>query len=151
MISPASSGELLMAACALGPAILLLWFFAARNDFAVPPSRIVAAFVAGILTLLPLWALSLLLFPWLGGDHGAAAIAGHAFIAAGGCEELVKWLAVMAFCLRRSAPTSVPTAAIDCMVLGAAVGLGFAAIENLRYVLHYSEHWRGVALARGLM
>src|SRR5476651_2407705 len=136
-----------MAACSLGPAILLLWFFTARNDFAVPPSRILAAFVTGVLTLLPLWGLDALLLPGLGKDHGAAAIAEHAFIVAGGCEELVKWLAVMVFCARR--PGAV--AAVDCMVYGAAVGLGFAAVENLHYVLHYPAHWRGVALARGLM
>jgi protease PrsW len=136
-----------MAACSLGPAILLLWFFTARNDFAVPPSRILAAFVAGTLTLLPLWGLDAVLFPWLGRYHGATAIAGHAFIVAGGCEELVKWLAMMAFCARRAGTL----AAVDCMVYGVAVGLGFAAVENLHYVLHYPAHWRGVALARGLM
>jgi hypothetical protein len=40
---------------------------------------------------------------------------------------------------------------MDTVVYGAAVGLGFAAYENLAYLIHHAEMWRSLAILRSLL
>ena len=56
------------------------------------------------------------------------------FLIVGPIEETVKWLAVRSYAYRTDAFQTV----IDGVVYGAMAGVGFAAIENLLYILMFS-------------
>lgn len=56
------------------------------------------------------------------------------FIVVGPIEETVKWLAVRTYAFRTDAFRTV----VDGVVYGAMAGVGFAAIENLLYILMFS-------------
>src|SRR6185312_3008742 len=62
-------------------------------------------------------------------------------------EETVKILAIAAGSLRRR-----PSAdRMDTVVYGAAAGLGFAAYENLAYLVQHAEMWRALAALRSVL
>lgn len=56
------------------------------------------------------------------------------FIVVGPIEETVKWLAVRAYAYRSNSFQTV----VDGVVYGAMAGVGFAAIENLLYIIMFS-------------
>ncbi|WP_436903035.1 PrsW family glutamic-type intramembrane protease [Halovenus halobia] len=56
------------------------------------------------------------------------------FLIVGPIEETVKWLAVRSYAFRTDAFQTV----VDGVVYGAMAGVGFAAIENLLYILMFS-------------
>jgi RsiW-degrading membrane proteinase PrsW (M82 family) len=62
---------------------------------------------------------------------GLAGIVVFYFVVVGPVEEFVKWLAVRVYAYRGEAFQTV----VDGVVYGAAAGLGFAAIENLIYIV----------------
>lgn len=133
---------------AVAPGLLILWLVIATDKRPEPPTLIWATFllgVAGIFALRyvrapfdPLWRT--LDDPWL-------AVGSRALFAAATPEELVKIgvIAVFAARLRKFAEP------IDGVVYGAAAGLGFAAYENLVYLVAYADNWRAVAVVRDVM
>src|SRR6185437_15414299 len=62
-------------------------------------------------------------------------------------EEAVKILAILAVSLWRR-PFADP---MDSVVYGAAAGLGFAAYENLAYLVEHAEMWRSLAALRSVL
>src|SRR6185437_12321210 len=62
-------------------------------------------------------------------------------------EEAVKILAILAVSLWRR-PFADP---MDTVVYGAAAGLGFAAYENLAYLVEHAEMWRALAALRSVL
>src|SRR5487761_1379754 len=62
-------------------------------------------------------------------------------------EETVKILAIVAV----SAPRRPFADPMDTVVYGAAAGLGFAAYENLAYLVEHVEIWRSLAALRSVL
>jgi hypothetical protein len=62
-------------------------------------------------------------------------------------EEAVKILVIVAVSARRR-PFADP---MDTVVYGAAAGLGFAAYENLAYLVQHADMWRSLAALRSVL
>lgn len=65
---------------------------------------------------------------------GALGLALFYFLIVGPIEEFVKWLAIRVYAYRTDAFRTV----VDGVVYGAMAGVGFAAIENLLYIIMFS-------------
>jgi RsiW-degrading membrane proteinase PrsW (M82 family) len=136
---------------AIAPALLILWLVVAAGDRSGPPVKVWTAFLLGAASI------SLLGFvrapfnhllaipenPWL--EQAVHAIFGIALP-----EETVKVLAIVAVSAVSAArrPLGDP---MDTVVYGAAVGLGFAAYENLAYLEQHSDMWRALAALRSVL
>src|SRR5205085_2232697 len=62
-------------------------------------------------------------------------------------EEIVKIVVIVAVSARRR-PFADP---MDSVIYGAAAGLGFAAYENLAYLVQHPEMWRSLAVLRSVL
>ena len=143
------------------PPILLGIIIWKSDRFQEPGKFLVASFLLGVSIILPLDLLIMItehhLAPLLGldleayrewkaggyKDEGAIApIAEHvfqSFFRAAFLEEGIKFALLIFFCVRLS-DLNEP---IDAIVYGAAIGLGYAAIENVGYLMssNYDEAW----------
>ena len=143
------------------PPIILGFIIWKSDRFQEPGKFLVASFLLGISIILPLDLLIMItehhLAPLLGldleayrewkaggyKDEGAIApIAEHvfqSFFRAAFLEEGIKFALLIFFCVRLS-DLNEP---IDAIVYGAAIGLGYAAIENVGYLMssNYDEAW----------
>jgi RsiW-degrading membrane proteinase PrsW (M82 family) len=132
---------------ALAPALLLLWLVVTADSRPEPPRVVWICVGLGALIAIPVGLLEFALRrhlpivpnPWIGGYEAALVLAGLP-------EEIVK-IAIIAVVAWRSRDFDEP---MDGVVYGTAVGLGFAAVENLGYVAG-NAHWFGVAVLRGLL
>lgn len=134
-------------AAAIAPALLVLWLVVAADSRPEPPRVVWAAFILGALSIYGLHYISLLLVPhipvthhpWLAVDETALFIVSIP-------EETLKIfiIAVIAF---RARAFDEP---MDGVVYGTAVGLGFAAHENLGYLAH-ADDWQTLAIVRGIL
>jgi RsiW-degrading membrane proteinase PrsW (M82 family) len=137
-----------MGAAAIAPALLLLWLVIAADERPGPPAMVWAAFVLGAASV------SLLGFartpfaplvnvaepPWL-------ALILHSLFGIAAPEELVKIAAIAAVAAMRRKPADP----MDTVVYGAAAGLGFAAYENLAYLMQHADIWRSLAVLRSVL
>jgi len=143
------------------PPILLGIIIWKSDRFQEPGKFLLASFLLGVSIILPLDLLIMItehhLAPLLGldleayrewkaggyKDEGAIApIAEHvfqSFFRAAFLEEGIKFALLIFFCVRLS-DLNEP---IDAIVYGAAIGLGYAAIENVGYLMssNYDEAW----------
>src|SRR4051795_4755160 len=128
---------------AIAPALLVLWLVIAADERPGPPAKVWAAFLLGAASISLLGVarapfgslLSISEAPW-------TALALHAVFGVAAPEEIVKILAIVAVSWRRQ-PFADP---MDTVVYGAAAGLGFAAYENLAYLVQHPEMWRSLAV-----
>lgn len=133
---------------AVAPALLLLWLVIAADERPIPPVMVWTAFVFGAasISLLGLArapfvsVLRITDMPWLA--LGLRSVFGVA-----APEEMVKVLVIVAVSARRR-PHGDP---MDTVVYGAAAGLGFAAYENLVYLVQHPEMWRSLAVLRSVL
>jgi RsiW-degrading membrane proteinase PrsW (M82 family) len=133
---------------AVAPALLVLWLVIAADERPLPPARIWAAFLLGAASISLLGAVRVpfaSLFatpenPWL-------AQALHSLVGVAAPEEIVKILVIVAVSSRRRAFADP----MDTVVYGAAAGLGFAAYENLAYLVQHQEMWRSLAALRSVL
>src|SRR5882724_13371256 len=133
---------------AIAPALLILWLVIAAGERPGHPAKVWTAFVLGAASISLLGAVrapfNRLLAapedPWLG--QALHAIFGIALP-----EETVKILAIVAVSQARRS-FSDP---INPVVYGAAVGLGFAAYENLAYLEQHTDMWRALAALRSVL
>lgn len=131
---------------------LLLWIYTCRRDAQPEPmSQMLKAFLYGALICLPVsfveQGISVLLF---GPDGSPATLTGstiEAFLVAAVPEEGFKLLALW-LVLRKNPYFDEH---FDGIVYAVCVGLGFAAIENLGYVLMHADMWLSVAITRALL
>src|ERR1700744_5964827 len=129
---------------AIAPALFILWLVVAAGERPGPPMKVWTAFVLGaasisLLGLVRAPFVRLIAIPndpWL-------SQALHAVFDVALPEETVKILVIAAVSLRRR-PFADP---MDTVVYGAAAGLGFAAYENLAYLVQHSAMWRSRAAA----
>ena len=134
-------------AAAIGPALLLLWLVVAADSRPEPPRVVWVAVGLGALSAIPVALLERFLLahlpvaanPWLAAYQFATLLAGIP-------EETVK-VSLIALIALRARDFDEP---MDGVVYGAAVGLGFAAVENLGYVAG-APNWVSVAIMRAIM
>ena len=132
---------------AVAPSLLLLWTVASMDNRREPTKVVLAAFLFGAGGAL---ALSFLHIP----IPGLSVLANwpiiqtylHATFEVAAPEEAVK-LFVLVFVCSRYIAYEHP---MEGVVYGAAVGLGFAAYENLFYLTSNIEYWMTIAVVRGL-
>src|SRR5437868_956049 len=135
-------------AAAVAPALLILWLVIAAGERPGSPAKVWIAFFLGaasILALGPVRAPFALILaipenPWL-------AQALRSVFAVAAPEEIVKILVIVAVSWRRP-PFADP---MDTVVYGAAAGLGFAAYENLAYLVQHPDMWRSLAVLRSVL
>lgn len=135
---------------ALAPALGLLYFIYNKDKLQKEPTReILKAFFFGMLSIpasllvsLPLMGIGLVPSePATVGDFLRVAVFG-----AGIPEELAKFALLMLF-LRRCRYFDEY---VDGIVYAACVGLGFAAVENIKYLIENYEAWAYVGAIRAL-
>jgi len=133
---------------AVAPALLILWLVVAAGERPGPPLKVWTAFTLGAASILLLGIIRVPFAnlvgepanPWL-------AQAQHALLGVALPEEAVKILVILAVSTRRR-PFADP---MDTVVYGAAAGLGFAAYENLAYLVQHAEMWRSLAALRSVL
>jgi RsiW-degrading membrane proteinase PrsW (M82 family) len=135
-------------AAAIAPALLLLWLVIAADERPGPPVKVWAAFLLGAASISLLGAarapfMSLLAVT----DNPGLALALRSIFGIAAPEEIVKILVIVAVSWRRQ-PFADP---MDTVVYGAAAGLGFAAYENLAYLVQHPDMWRSLAVLRSVL
>src|ERR1700758_483883 len=133
---------------AVAPALLILWLVVAAGERPGPPLKVWSAFALGAASIL---LLGIIRAPFAGLFGAPAdpwlAQAQHAVFGVALPEELVKILVIAAVSLRRR-PVADP---MDTVVDSAAAGLGFAAYENLAYLVQHADMWRSLAALRSVL
>ncbi len=133
---------------AVAPALLILWLVVAAGERPGPPLRVWTAFLLGAASISLLGAVRAPIIailpahenPWL-------AQAMHSLFAVALPEESVKLLVIVAVSARRRRFADP----MDTVVYGAAAGLGFAAYENLAYLVQHAEMWQSLAALRSVL
>ncbi|UFZ05573.1 PrsW family intramembrane metalloprotease [Bradyrhizobium ontarionense] len=133
---------------AIAPALLILWLVVAAGDNSGPPLKIWTAFLLGAASVLllgivraPFRDIGLSLeAPW-------AAQLTRVLFSVAIPEEIAKIAVIAAISSRRRQFGN----AMDTVFYGAAVGLGFAAYENLAYLVQHAEMWRSLAALRSVL
>jgi RsiW-degrading membrane proteinase PrsW (M82 family) len=133
---------------AVAPALLILWLVVAADERPGPPAKVWTAFFLGaasisLLGLIRTPFMSILTAP----ENPWAAQALHSLFGVALPEETVKILVIAAVSAWRK-PFTNPT---DTVVYGAAAGLGFAAYENLAYLIQHVDMWQSLAALRSVL
>src|SRR6202011_4278401 len=133
---------------AVAPALLILWLVIAAGESPGPPAKVWTAFVLGAASISLLGVArapfaSILAAP----ENPWVAQALHSVFGVAAPEETVKILVIVAVSVRRR-PFADP---MDTVVYGAAAGLGFAAYENLAYLVQHPEMWQSLAVLRSVL
>jgi RsiW-degrading membrane proteinase PrsW (M82 family) len=133
---------------AVAPALLILWLVIAAGERPGPPAKVWTAFFLGAASISLLGVArapfaSILAAP----ENPWVAQALHSVFGAAAPEEAVKILVIVAVSARRR-PFADP---MDTVLYGAAAGLGFAAYENLAYLVQHAEMWRSLAALRSVL
>jgi protease PrsW len=133
---------------AVAPALLILWLVVAADERPAPPAKVWTAFLLGAASISLLGVarapfvkiLAVPENPWV--EQALRSLLGVALP-----EETVKILVIAAVSARRR-PFADP---MDTVVYGAAAGLGFAAYENLAYLVQHAEMWQSLAALRSVL
>ncbi len=133
---------------AVAPALFILWLVIAAGERPGPPARVWTAFLLGAASISLLGVArapvgSLLAAP----ENPWVALALRSLFGVALPEETVKILVIVAVSARRR-PFADP---MDTVVYGAAAGLGFAAYENLAYLVQHADIWRSLAALRSVL
>jgi len=133
---------------AVAPALLVLWLVIAADERPGPPTQVWLAFVLGAASISLLGVarapfMSILNAP----ENPWMTQVLHSVFGVAGPEEIVKILVIVAVSARRRRFADP----MDTVVYGAAAGLGFAAYENLAYLIQHQEMWRSLAALRSVL
>jgi RsiW-degrading membrane proteinase PrsW (M82 family) len=147
-MNPLESLPTVIGIAAVAPALLALWLVIAADERPRSPALIWAAFGLGAASISVL-GYARALFAGVSGltDEPGLALLLHALFGVAAPEEIVK-IAVILLIASRQRRAADP---LDAVVYGAAAGLGFAAYENLVYLLQYPEMWRTLAVLRSVL
>ena len=142
---------MILIAAAILPAIML-WLYTCKKDAQPEPmSQMLKAFLYGALICIPVAFvenyMSGMLFEAEGSPSTLIDSTVEAFIVAAVPEEGFKLLAL--WLILRNNPFFDEH--YDGIVYAVCVGLGFAAIENVGYVLMHADAWLSVAITRALL
>src|SRR5579872_60297 len=133
---------------AVAPALLILWLVVAAGDRPGPPVKIWTAFFLGGRRIFEKEAvrdpfMSLFTAP----QNPWAAQALHSLFGVALPEEAIKILVIaMVSAWRR--PFTDP---METVIYGASAGLGFAAYENLAYLVQHADMWQSLAALRSIL
>src|SRR4051812_2815277 len=134
---------------AVAPALLFLWLVIATDERPGPPIRVWSAFFLGAASIS---LLGLVRAPFaklvVGSGHPWLDQALHSLLSVAAPEEIVKVLVIVAVSIVRRRTYADP---MDTVVYGAAAGLGFAAYENLAYLVQHPDIWRALAALRSVL
>lgn len=134
-------------AAAIAPALLLLWLVVAADSRPEPPRVVWTAFVLGALSIYVLDYITSSLVPHIPVTHHPwLAVNETALFIASIPEETLKIL-IIAIIAYRARAFDEP---MDGVVYGTAVGLGFAAHENIGYLTGAND-WETLAIVRGIL
>src|ERR1700726_4354129 len=133
---------------AVAPALFILWLVVAAGERPGPPTRVWTAFLLGAASISLLGAVRapfarMVMAP----ENAWVAQALHSVFGVALPEETFKILVIAAVSARRK-PFSDP---MDTVVYGAAAGLGFAAYENLAYLVQHADMWQSLAALRSVL
>jgi RsiW-degrading membrane proteinase PrsW (M82 family) len=142
---------MILITAAILPAILL-WLYTCRKDAQPEPmSQMLKAFLYGALICIPVSFvenyISGMLFATEGSPSTLIGSTAEAFLVAAVPEEGFKLLAL--WLILRHNPFFDEH--YDGIVYAVCVGLGFAAVENVGYVLMNADAWLSVAVTRALL
>jgi RsiW-degrading membrane proteinase PrsW (M82 family) len=133
---------------AVAPALLFLWLVIATDERPGPPIRVWSAFFLGAASIS---LLGVVRAPFakivVGPDHPWLDQALHSLLAVAAPEEIVKVLVIVTVSFKRRTFADP----MDTVVYGAAAGLGFAAYENLAYLVQHADIWRSLAALRSVL
>src|ERR1700754_2692833 len=134
---------------AIAPALLMLWLVIAAEERPGPPAQVWTAFLLGAASI-SLLGLARAPFAKMvaAPDNPWAALAMHSVFGVALPEEAVKVIAIVLISSTKRRTFANP---MDTVVYGAAVGLGFAAYENLAYLVQHAEMWRSLAALRSVL
>jgi RsiW-degrading membrane proteinase PrsW (M82 family) len=133
---------------AIAPALLILWLVIAADERPGPAPKVWTAFLLGAASISLLGIarapfVKLLAIP----ENPWISQILHSVLGVALPEESVKILVIVAVSARRK-PLVDP---MDTVVYGAAAGLGFAAYENLAYLVQHADIWRALAALRSVL
>lgn len=135
-------------AAAIAPALLLLWLVIAADERPGPPGMVWAAFLLGAASISLLGLARAPFTSMLGiAEPAWLALTLRTIFGIAAPEELVKIAAIVAVAAMRRKPADP----MDAVVYGAAAGLGFAAYENLAYLMQHPDIWRSLAVLRSVL
>src|SRR5215207_1772031 len=133
---------------AVAPALLFLWLVVATGERPGPPIRVWGAFFLGAASIS---LLGLVRTPFakivVGSGHPWLDQALHSLFSVATPEEILKVLVIVAVSFKRRTFADP----MDTVVYGAAAGLGFAAYENLAYLVQHPDIWRALAALRSVL
>jgi len=133
---------------AVAPALLFLWLVIATDARPGPALRVWSAFFLGAASIS---VLGLVRAPFakivVGPGHPLLDQALHSLLSVAAPEEIVKVLVIVAISYKRRTYADP----MDTVVYGAAAGLGFAAYENLAYLVQHPDIWRALAALRSVL
>src|SRR5256885_4713000 len=135
-------------AAAIAPALLVLWLVIAADERPGPATQVWIAFALGAASISVLGIarapfaaiLAVPGNPWM--TMSLRSVFGVA-----APEEIVKVLVITAVSWKRRTFADP----MDTVVYGAAAGLGFAAYENLAYLVQHADMWRSLAALRSVL
>src|SRR5947209_10303107 len=135
---------------AVAPALLILWLVIAADERPGPPLKVWTAFLLGAASISLLGVarapfaklLAAPEKPWVA--EVVYSVFGVALP-----EEAVKVLVIVLVAMLARRRTFADP--MDTVVYGAAAGLGFAAYENLAYLVQHPEMWRSLAVLRSVL
>src|ERR1700704_7042034 len=135
---------------AVAPALLFLWLVIAAGDRPGPPAKVWTAFFlgAGSISLLGMARAPFASIP-VASDHPWISQALHSILGVAAPEEIVKILVIVV--VSSSSRRRAFADPMDTVVYGAAAGLGFAAYENLAYLVQHPDIWRSLAALRSVL
>jgi protease PrsW len=133
---------------AVAPALLVLWLVVAADERPGPPAKVWTAFLLGAASISLLGLLRAPFFSILPAAENPWIAQGmHSLLGVALPEETVKLLVIIAVSARRR-PFANP---MDTVVYGASAGLGFAAYENLAYLVQHADMWQSLAALRSIL
>jgi len=133
---------------AVAPALLVLWLVVAAEERPGPPAKVWTAFLLGAASISLLGVLRAPFFSMLPAPENPWIAQGmHSLLGVALPEETVKLLVIIAVSARRR-PFTNP---LDSVVYGASAGLGFAAYENLAYLVQHADIWQSLAALRSIL
>lgn len=135
-------------AAAVAPALLILWLVIAADERPSPPAKVWTAFFLGAASISLLGVVRAPFASMLAAPQNPwVAQAVHSVFGVALPEEAVKILVIVAVSARRQRFADP----METVVYGAAAGLGFAAYENLAYLVQHAEMWRSLAALRSVL
>jgi RsiW-degrading membrane proteinase PrsW (M82 family) len=133
---------------AVAPALLILWLVIAAGERPGPPAKVWTAFFLGAASISLLGVARAPFAKMLATPENPwVAQALHSVFGVALPEEAVKILVIVAVSARRRAFADP----MDTVIYGAAAGLGFAAYENLAYLVQHVDMWRSLAALRSVL